>query len=100
MNGQPDHVWSLMAGSLYMPGVKKGVKRAEQMEEERETETEWADGEVLGRKELFSTERCEDITVQRKGKKISTSEKIEGGNTTIENYKTGYKAEMQRHGWQ
>lgn len=67
-----------MAGSLYMPGVKKGVKRAEQMEE-REAETEWADGEVLGRKELFSTERCEDITVQRKKKKTSTSEKIEGG---------------------
>lgn len=42
-NGQADHVWSLMAGSLYMPGVKKGVKRAEQMEE-REAETEWADG--------------------------------------------------------
>lgn len=85
MKGHPDRVWSLMAGSLYMPGVKKGVKRAGQMEEERETETEWADGEVLGRKELFSTERCEDITVQSKKKKICTSEKIEGENTTIEN---------------
>lgn len=29
-----------MAGSLYMPGVKKGVKRAEQMEEERERDTD------------------------------------------------------------
>lgn len=100
MDGQADHVWSLIAGSLYMPGVKKGVKRAEQMEEERETETEWADGEVLGRKELFSTERCEDITVQRKKKKIGTSEKIEGGGGEMPQLKRGYKTEMQRHGWQ
>lgn len=33
-------------------------------EKEREREAEWADGEVLGRKELFSKGRCEDITVQ------------------------------------
>lgn len=62
------HSW---AGSLSVPGVKEGVKRAEQMEEERETETEWADGEVLGKKELFSAERCEDITVQWKRNKKS-----------------------------
>lgn len=63
-----DHVWSLTAGSLYILGVKKHVKRAEQMEGERkrEREAEWADGEVLGRKELFSKGRCEDITVQGK----------------------------------
>lgn len=40
MNGRPDRAWSLVVGSLYMPGVKEGVKRAGQMEEERETETE------------------------------------------------------------
>lgn len=33
-----DHVWSLMDGSLYIPGVKKDVKRAEQMEGEKERE--------------------------------------------------------------
>lgn len=68
MNGKKDHVWSLTLGSLYILGVKKDVKRAEQMEgekkREREREAEWADGEVLGRKELFSEGRCEDITVQ------------------------------------
>lgn len=96
MNGTKDHVWSLMAGSLYILGVKKDVKRAEQMEgeKEREREAEWADGEVLGRKELFSEWRCEDITVQ--GKKIP-SEEIEGRNTTIV---PGYKTEMQRLCWQ
>lgn len=66
MNGRKDHVWPLTLGSLYILGVKKDVKRAEQMEggKKREREAEWADGEVLGRKELFSKGRCEDITVQ------------------------------------
>lgn len=91
MNGQPDHVRSLMAGSLYMPGVKKGVKRAEQMEEERETETEWADGEVLGRKELFSTERCEDITVQRKEKKSALLKRLRGEIPQLKTIKQAIK---------
>lgn len=69
MDAKKDHVWSPMVGSLYIPGVKKDVKKAEQMEGEREGQTEWADGEVLGRKEQFSKERCEDITLQRRGKK-------------------------------
>lgn len=68
-----------------MPGAKKGVKRAEQMEEERETETEWADGEVLGRKELFSTERCEDITVQRKKKKSALLKRLRVGGAKYHN---------------
>lgn len=33
-----DHVWSLTAGSLYILGVKKDVKRAEQMEGEKKRE--------------------------------------------------------------
>lgn len=78
MLGKKDHVWSLTVGSLYILGVKKDAKRAEQMEgeKEREREAEWADGEVLGRKELFSKGRCEDITVQ--GKKKSLLKRLRG----------------------
>lgn len=38
MLGKKDHVWSLTVGSLYILGVKKDAKRAEQMEGEKERE--------------------------------------------------------------
>lgn len=41
-----DHVWSLTAGSLYILGVKKDVKRAEQMEGEKKKERERQNGQM------------------------------------------------------
>lgn len=97
MNGKKDHVWSLTVGSLYSLGVKKDVKRAEQMEGEKKRERERQNGQMgkcwEGRN--YSV-RGGVKTLLCKGKEF-TPEEIEGGNTTIV---PGYKTEMQRLGWQ
>lgn len=47
MNGQKDRVWSLtLLGSLYILGVKKDVRRAEQMEGEEKRERERQNGQM------------------------------------------------------
>lgn len=85
-----------MVGSLYIPGVKKDVKKAEQMEGERGTDRMGRWGSA-GKEKNNSVRRGVKTLLCREVKKRSTSEEIEGGNTTIE---PGYKTEMQRLGWQ
>lgn len=95
MSGKKDHVWSLTVGSLYILGVKKDVKRAEQMEGEKKRERQNGQMGKCWEGRNYSV-RGGVKTLLCKGKKI-TSEEIEGGNTTIA---PGYKTEMQRLGWQ
>lgn len=100
MDGQADHVWSLIAGSLYMTGVKKGVKRAEQMEEERERQRQNGQMGKCWEGKNCSVQRGVKTLLCKGRKKISTSEKIEGRGCEIPQLTRGYKTEMQRHGWQ